>query len=142
MYNKIFKELKALEPKKRNVAIGSVVIIILVLVFLVAQLAAPQRSVASYCKVYKEEKIRLAKLPGNTWPSGVFNEQLSDASEFATSFGRLEKVAPKEIQPDVSTLKSVYQNIHDNPSQAISASLSAAPAEDSLKVWTDLQCKN
>jgi hypothetical protein len=129
------------DSRKRNIIMVAVIAVIVIAVILVVQLLnTPQRSVASYCKAYAEEKTRLKSYPGNTYPSGVFNEELSDASQFATSFGRLEKVAPDEIKSDVSTLKSVYQKIHDDPSQALSASLSAAPADDSLKAWTLKHC--
>lgn len=135
------KPVKSVNPKKkRNIIIVAATVVVIAIVLIAQLINTPQRSVASYCKVYKEEKARLTKFPGTTYPSGVFNEELSDASLFATSFGRLEKVAPDEIKSDVSTLESVYQKIHDDPSQALSASLSAAPADDSLKNWTQGHC--
>lgn len=128
------------KPNKRMVAIGAAVLIILLIILLAAQFAAPKRSVAAYCQTYKDEKARLAALPGDTWPSGVFNDAVSDAGEFAAAFSRLEKVAPDEIQPDVATLQSVYQSIKDNPAGAISASLSGTAAEASVKGWTSGHC--
>jgi hypothetical protein len=119
---------------------GAVILVIVLLVLLITQLTGPKRSVAAYCQTYKEEKGRLAKLPGNTWPSGVFNDAVSDAGEFAVSFGKLEKVAPDEVAPDVKTLQGVYQKIHDDPSQAIGASLSGASADSSVKRWTADHC--
>src|SRR5689334_10015659 len=71
---------------------------------------------AAYCQTYKEEKARLAKRPGSSWPSSAFNDEVGDAGEFAVSFGRLESVAPEEIKGDITTLKAVYQKIHDGPS--------------------------
>ncbi len=126
--------------KRLAVIVGVVILAVVLLVLLITQLAAPKRSVAAYCQTYNEEKARLAKLPGSTWPSGVFNDAVSDAGEFATSFSRLEKVAPDEISPDVKTLQSVYKKIHDDPSQAISASLSGTGAESSVKEWTSKHC--
>jgi len=120
---------------------GAVILVIVLLVLLIPQLTAPKRSVAAYCQTYTQEKARLAKLPGNTWPSGVFNDAVGDAGEFATSFGKLESVAPEEVKGDVTALKSVYQKIHDDPSQAISASLSGSSADTSLKNWTNTNCK-
>jgi hypothetical protein len=119
---------------------GAVILVIVLLVLLIPQLTAPKRSVAAYCQTYNEEKARLAKLPGNTWPSGVFNDAVGDAGEFATSFGKLESVAPEEIRGDVTALKSVYQKIHDDPSQAISASLSGSSADGNLKKYTNDHC--
>lgn len=129
------------DQKKRNIIIiGAVLLVAILLVFLITQLMAPGRSVASYCEVYKEEKARLAKLPGDTWPAGIFNDELSDAGEIAASVGRLEKVAPDEIRSDVATIKSIYQKIHDDPSQAIGASLSGVTAEANVKDWTATKC--
>ncbi|SRR6266550_2237718 len=127
--------------KRLAVVVGIVILAVVLLVLLITQLVAPKRSVTAYCQTYKEEKTRLAKLPGSTWPSGVFNDAISDAGEFAVSFGRLEKVAPDEIAPDVKTLQAVYQKIHDDPSQAIGASLSGASADTSVKNWTSEHCK-
>jgi hypothetical protein len=130
------------KPKQLAVIIGVVILAVVLLVLFISQLATPKRSVSAYCQTYKEEKARLAKLPGNTWPSGVFNDAVGDAGEFATSFGKLESVAPEEIHGDVTTLKSVYQKIHDDPSQAIGASLSGSSADSSLKKWTADHCRN
>ena len=140
MHKEMWDKFKKQDSKKRAVAIGAVVVIAALIVFLIAQTAAPGRSVASYCNVFKEEKTRLSKLPGDTWPSGVFNDEISDAGEFASSFRKLERVAPEEIRADVATLGALYQKIHDDPSQAIGASLSGATAESSVKKWTSSHC--
>lgn len=147
MYNqamdkKVDDKKKALDPKKRNLIVALVLVVIGLLIFWFIQQAAPQRSVAAYCSTYKEEKARLAKLPGDTWPAGIFNDELSDAGEIATSVDRLEKVAPDEIRPDVATIRSIYQKIHDDPSQAIGASLSGVSAEQNVKDWTKNNCSD
>jgi hypothetical protein len=129
------------KPIKLAIIVGVVILAVVLLVLFIAQLAAPKRSVAAYCQTYKEEKARLAKLPGNTWPSGVFNDAVGDAGEFAVSFGKLERVAPEQIRPDVATLTSIYQKIHNDPSQAISASLSGTQAEISVKTWVQKNCQ-
>ncbi len=137
------KENEKTSVKKTNqklIAVGAVVLVIILIFLLIGQLGSPKRSAAAYCQTYKDEKARLAALPGDTWPSGVFNDAVSDAGEFATAFSRLEKVAPDEIRPDVATLRSVYQSIEDNPAGAISASLSGAGAESSVKNWTEAHC--
>jgi len=140
MDKKTDEKTPARRSKQLAVIVGVVILVVVLLVLLITQLAAPKRSITAYCQTYKEEKTRLAKLPGSTWPSGVFNDAISDAGEFATSFGRMEKVAPDEIAPDVKTLQGVYQKIHDDPSQAISASLSGTSAEASVKKWTADHC--
>jgi hypothetical protein len=132
---------QAHKPHRLIIIAGAVILVIVLLVLLITQVAAPKRSVAAYCQTYKEEKARLTKLPGNSWPSGVFNDAVGDAGEFAASFAKLENVAPEEIRGDAATLKSVYQKIHDDPSQAISASLSGSSADTNLKKWTNDHCE-
>lgn len=129
---------RSLDPKKRNLLI--IVAVVAALVLIAVPLKTPNRSVAAYCQTYKEEKTRLASLPGDTWPAGVFNEEVNDASHIAASFGRLEKVAPDDIRPDITTLQIIYQKIHNDPSQALAASLGGIAAEDSAKKWTTKYC--
>ena len=123
--------------KKTRVVLLVLVAIVLVLFF---ALSGSERSVQSFCDVYDEEDTRLESLPGDTYPSGVFNEDLSDASEFAASFKKLEKVAPQEIRADVATLQSIYEKIHEDLSQAITASLSGVGAEENVVDWIDDNC--
>jgi hypothetical protein len=113
---------------------------VLVLVILIVHNVAPAQSVAAYCSTYKQEKARLAKLPGDTWPSSVFDDSVSNANEFVTSFGRLKEVAPKDIEPDVATLQSLYKKVYDDPSQAFSASLSGITPEENVREWTVKNC--
>jgi len=127
-------------PKKKPIIIAVTVVFTGILIFWLIQQLTPQRSIESYCKVYNEEKARLSTLPGDTWPAGIFNDELSDAGEIATSIKRLEKVAPDEMQPDIKTLVSIYQKIDSDPSQALSASLSGVEAEANVKEWTKKQC--
>jgi hypothetical protein len=142
MDKKTDQKIVALKPNKKLVFLGAVILIVVLLIIFVGQLVGPKRSVAAYCEVYKTEKTRLAKLPGNTWPSGVFNDALGDAGEFVTSFDKLEGVAPKEVVGDVTALKAVYKKIHDEPAQAVNASLSGSSADDNLRQWTKQNCEN
>lgn len=138
MQKKLWGRFNKLNPLQR---IGLALLVILVVGLLVTRTTSPDRSVAAYCKVYGQEKARLAALSGSTYSSGVFNESASDAGEFANSFSRLEKVAPKDISSDVASLRSVYQTMHDNPSQAVVAGLSGVSAENSVKDWTKNHCQ-
>lgn len=104
-------------------------------------LSNSERSVENYCKVYKEEKERLTQLTGDTWPSAVFDASTNDAGEMATSFKRLSRVAPSDIEPDVTTLQKLYQKVDDDPSQALSASLSGIDSEESVQQWSESNCK-
>lgn len=115
------------------------IIIAIIAAFFIFQ--QPERSVASYCKVYKEEKARLANTSGDTYKVAVFPDVASsDAGDFAKAFGNLEKVAPDEIKADVGSLKQVFEKIKSDPSQGFGASLSGLGAESSVKDWTTEHC--
>lgn len=94
MHAKIQAKYQGLDPKQKKLTAVAALIVVAFILFLIFHAAAPQRSVAAYCDAFKQEKARIAKLPGDTWPSGVFNDSISDAGEFAKSFSRLDKVAP------------------------------------------------
>jgi len=129
------------KPKKPIIIAGLAVLAAVLLVFSIVNFVVPKRSVASFCSTFRDEKARLTKLPGNTYPSGVFNETLSDAGEFAVSYGKLEKVAPDEIKADVATLQSLYKKINEDPSQSIAAAISGVAVDESVKSWTTDHCK-
>jgi hypothetical protein len=141
MYKKLLAKLKILNPKQRAIAAASILLVVVLIVFAITQTAAPKRSVAEYCKVYAQEKARISKLPGNTYPSLLFDHPQNDASEFAVSLGRLEKVAPDDIRPDITTLMSLYEKLHKDPSQMTSISFAADPVDTSLKKWAEDNCK-
>lgn len=146
MQKKIHDKINALDPKKRKTlfatgGIVGIIVVVLILILFIIMITTPQRSVANYCKVQKEEKTRLFKFPGSTYPSGVFDDSLSDVSQLVTSFDRLEKVAPPEIQPDIAILKSIYKKVQDDPSQLMAAALSGASADMNAKAWTKNNCK-
>jgi hypothetical protein len=117
MHNNLLAKFKSLNLKQRTIAAVSILIIAVLIALAITQLATPKRSVAAYCKVYTQEKARISKLPGDTYPSLLFDHPQNNADEFAVSLGRLEKVAPDEIRPDVATLKSLYEKLHKDPSQ-------------------------
>jgi hypothetical protein len=129
-----------INPKNKTLMLVFAVVLVIIVVGIILLTPHKERSIASYCKVYKEEKIRLSKLPGETWPSGVFNDSVGDASELVTSFGRLAAVAPDDIRSDVTTLKALYKKVDGDPSSAISASLSGIGPENRVQTWTDMHC--
>lgn len=134
--------VKNLDPKKRNITILATLLVVVLVVVLLFQLMKPERSVASYCKVYKEENAKLAKAQGDTYAVAVFSHKSSNPADFANAFGKLEQVAPDDIQPDVKTLKQLFQKIDSDPSQSMSASLSGLGAESNVKDWTETNCRN
>lgn len=144
MYRQILAKFKKLDRIKQGLITGATIVIVILVVFLIVQLNQPERSVASYCKVYGQEKTRLSAMSNNSnpYPSGLFNVSVTDASQIATSISRLDHVAPNEVEPELSSLQKLYQDIHDNPSHAINDSLNGGSLDDSLKAWTRQSCNN
>lgn len=142
MYERILTKFKKFDRKKQGIAVGVMALVIVVIILLITQLNKPERSVAAYCKVYGQEKTRLSAMSDNSnpYPSGVFNVSVTDAAQIATSLGKLDPVAPKEIEPEVSSLQKLYQDIHNNPSHAINNALNGGSLDDSLKSWTRQHC--
>lgn len=129
--------------KKRNILFLMGVVLGAVLIgVLITQLNQPERSVAAYCSAYRQEKARLSPMSNNSnpYPSGVFDVTVADSGQIATSLSRLDRVAPTEVGPEVSSLQKLYQDIHDNPSHAINDSLNGGSLDDSLKNWTQQHC--
>lgn len=143
MYKESLTKLKRFDRKQSAIITGAVIVVILV-ILTVVHLTQPKRSIDAYCQVYKQEKSRLSAMSNNSnpYPSGVFNVSVNDAGEIATSFGRLDRVAPSTIEPNVKTLQNLYQDIHNNPSHAINDSLSGGSADDNLKQWTQQNCSS
>ena len=130
-------------PSKKRLVIAIVAVLGVVIIGIIAvKIMLPERSVAAYCKVYKEENTKLMSAKGSTYAVAVFSHRSSNPGDFAAAFSKLEQVAPDEIQPDVKTLKQIFQKIDADPSQAISASLSGISAEASVKARTSGHCEN
>lgn len=131
-----------LGSKKRTVIITVTLLAAVLVAILFFQFMKPERSVASYCKVYKEENAKLANAQGDTYAVAVFSHKSSNPADFANAFSKLEQVAPNDIQPDVRTLKQLFQKIDSDPSQSMSASLSGLGSESNVKDWTEANCHN
>lgn len=144
MDKKLVARLKGSDRRKQGTALGVIALIVILIILLIGQLMKPERSVAAYCKVYSQEKTRLTAMSNdsNPYPSGVFNVSVTDAAQIAISFGKLDPVAPKEIEPEVSSLQKLYQDIHDNPSHAFNNALNGGSLDDSLKAWTQQHCRD
>jgi hypothetical protein len=104
-------------------------------------LLRPHHSVANYCRVYQQENQNLERAQGNTYSVAVFSHSSNNAKDFVSAFSALDQVAPQDIEPDVRSLKLVFQKISDDPSQTLTASLSGIGAESSVKNWTVEHCK-
>lgn len=142
MHEKILAKFKKFDRRKQGIVIGIAALAVVLVILLITQLNQPERSVAAYCRVYGQEKARLSAMSNNSnpYPSGVFNVNVTDASQIARSLGKLSPVAPKEIEPMINSLQELYQDIHDNPSHAITNALNGGSLDDSLKAWTQQNC--
>ncbi len=140
MDKKEISTFKNLSSRKRNIIIVITLLVVAIMIALLFQIVKPDRSIASYCKVYKEEAAKLDKAQGDTYAVAVFSHSSSNPADFANAFNRLEQVAPNDIQPDVKALKQLFEKIDNDPSQGMSASLSGLGAESSVKDWTVQNC--
>ncbi len=136
MQQKIKTKLSGLSTMNRII----LVILMITLAVVTILFMRPQRSATAYCEVYKTENTKLANAKGDAYSVAVFSRRSSSARDFAEAFARLDKVAPSDIEPDVKILKSVFEKIEKDPSQALSASLSGISAESSVKKWTSDNC--
>lgn len=129
------------EEVKKHKIIFAIAGILLLIVIVSIPLSKPKRSVAAFCNTYKQEDARLANSNGDTYSLKPFTHSSSNSHDFVTALDNLDQVAPKDIQPDVKTLKQIFEKIDKDSSQAISASLSGLGAESSVSRWTDKNCK-
>jgi hypothetical protein len=126
--------------RKRYIILGLTLVAILIIIVGLFQFLKPERSVALYCKVYKEQAAQLSKSQGDTYEVGVFKHKSSNPSDFVKAFSKLNEVAPNDIQPDVNTLKQIFQKVEKDPSQYLSAGMSGLGAESNVKEWTINHC--
>lgn len=122
------------------VIIGAVLLVVIIAVIL-SLLTRPTRSVAAFCSTYKEQNAIFASSQGNTYNVRPFTHGSSSPHDFVAALGKLEGVAPQEIEPDVKTLKQIFEKIDQDPSQALSASMSGLGAEDNVANWTSQNCQ-
>jgi len=131
---------KTLAKKRTLISAGVGVLFIIVVVFAIIASSGPTRSVAAFCNTYKQEDARLAKSYGDTYSVHPFTQSSNNPHDFVVALSNLDDVAPKEIEPDVKTLKQLFEKIDKDPSQALSASLSGLGAESNVSDWTTQHC--
>jgi len=122
---------------KPTIALAAAVLLVAVGLYM---LFRPHRSVVAYCQVYHQENQKLEQAQGNTYSVEVFSHGSNNAKDFVSAFTALDRVAPSDIEPDVRSLKLVFQKINYDPSQTLTASLSGIGAETSVRNWTDSHC--
>lgn len=132
---------KTLAKRRTVISAGAGVLLIIIVVFAIIASSGPTRSVAAFCSTYKQEDARLAKSYGDTYSVHPFTNSSNNPRDFVVALSNLDAVAPKEIEPDVKTLKLLFEKIDKDPSQAISASLSGLGAELNVSGWTTQHCQ-
>jgi hypothetical protein len=138
-----FEQTKSTLAKNRKpIAIAAgVALLAMVAVPLANTMSRPERSVDAFCSVYKQEDARLAKSSGDTYSLHPFTHDSNNPHDFVVALGNLDEAAPKEIEPDVKTLKLLFEKIDKDPSQAFSASMSGLSAESNISDWTTQHCQ-
>lgn len=116
-------------------------LLLVIAAFIIMMLTRPTRSVEAFCSTFKQENTRLADSQGNTYSVKPFTNSSSNPRDFVVALGKLESVAPDDIQPDVKTLKQIFEKIDQDPSQALSASMSGLGAESNVDEWTSQRCQ-
>lgn len=113
-------------PRKKIVFLIFSLLVIFVLVIFIILVQQPERSVASFCRVAKEQKSILT--------GDVSYEQRLDA------YKKLEAVSPDEIQPDITTIRKGYETIIQDPSKALSAGFGMSGAENRRTDFINQNC--
>lgn len=123
------KSTNSIYSKKRNliVIIISVLILIAVIIGLFVAMQ-PQRTVANFCKVAKEEKSTLV--------GDVNYEKRLEA------YKKLEAVSPDDIRPDITTIRKGYEEIVKNPSNTLNTGFGMSGAENRRTSYIDANCKD
>lgn len=117
------------------------------------------RSAATYCQMWVDEGKKLQKESNaaiqQAQQSGdlfaPLNFTVGSPRELADFFGRLDQVAPDEIEPAVSQLHDAMQqtadNLGDNATDPLaflgaqfSVILTAGPAEQQVEMWNQTNC--
>lgn len=137
------EQTKKMLVKNRKIAIAGagIVLLLIVLIFAVVSSSKPNRSVAAFCSAYKQEDARLAKSSGDTYSLHPFTHGSNNPHDFVVALSNLDAVAPNDIEPDVKTLKLLFEKIDKDPSQAFSASMSGLGAESNVADWTARHCQ-
>jgi hypothetical protein len=114
-----------LTKRKILMTIGGVIALACAVIAFII-LTQPERSVASFCRVAKEEKPVLV---------GDVNYE-----KRLGSYKKLEAVSPDDILSDITTIRKGYESIVQNPSNTVSAGLGIAGAENRRTDYINKNC--
>ena len=113
--------------KKRTLIVVIAVLLVVAIVGLFIMMQ-PQRTVANFCRVAKDEKPTLV--------GDVNYEKRLEA------YKKIESVSPDDIRPDISTIRKGYEEIVKSPSNTISTGLGMSGAENRRDAYIRSNCKD
>ena len=126
MQSKTQKKDSALFSKRKILIAGGLVALIACMIVALTLLTQPERSVANFCKVAKEEK--------SSFKSNTAYEKL------LVSFKKIDQVAPEEIHPDTSLIVKGYESIASDPSEALSTELGISNSQMRVSSYITANC--
>lgn len=122
-----FNASNFLKKHKKSIIFALIIIAAAILLTVTYSIITqPERSVANFCKVAKENKASLL--------SGANNEQSLDV------YKKLEVVAPSDIRPDITTIRKGYEAIVQDPSNTINAGLGMSASESRRTDYINKNC--
>lgn len=123
------KTTSSTHSKKRNLTVIIIAVLILIAVIIGLLVAMqPQRTVANFCKVAKEEKSTLV---------GDVNYE-----KRLETYKKLETVSPDDIRPDITTIRKGYEEIVKNPSNTLNTGFGMSSAENRRTAYIETNCKD
>lgn len=103
-----------LTKRKILLILGGVVTLVCIVILFIT-LTQPERSVANFCEVAKEEKD---SFKANT-----------NYDRLLSSFVRLDTVAPDEIRSDTSLIVKGYESVVSDPSKSVLSELGISSSQ-------------
>lgn len=122
------KSPKSILSKTRNLVIVVTAVIVIVIIAGLFMAMQPQRTVANFCKVAKEEKPILV--------GDVNYEKRLEA------YKKIEAVSPDDIRPDITTIRKGYEEIVKNPSNTLNTGFGMSGAENRRTTYIEASCKD
>lgn len=128
MENKLNSKKNPILSNKRVLVILAAALILIAVIIGLYFAMQPQRTVANFCRVAKEQKSILV--------GDVNYEKRLDA------YRKLEVVSPDDIRPDITTIRKGYEEIVKSPSNTISTGLGMSGAENRRTDYINTNCKD
>ncbi|HMI09951.1 MAG TPA: hypothetical protein VK497_06155 [Candidatus Saccharimonadales bacterium] len=125
--DKVGYDFNQFTKRKNLIIIGGVtaaVVVIMSFIFF----TQPERSIASFCRVAKEEK---SVLVGDVNYEKRFN-----------TYEKLESVSPDDIRSDIITIRKGYEEIIKHPSDTLSSGFGMSASESRRTAYINSNCKD